>query len=174
MNKRTINHHPAAKGVRQNELGKKVTAKVTEASEKETNKATKHEIKVIELLLPTAFCATLKSVTLSIKQSINQSINQSATKQITLKIVTELWREWARASRLKWVENPGIIPEQSRDNAVKMLFTILPKVNAIICTSFWNGLRYAASLFIGQLLSSCTCTCPPNFLGLVSVCSCSI
>ena len=31
-------HHPAAKGVRQEEFGKKVTKKVTEASEKVTEK----------------------------------------------------------------------------------------------------------------------------------------
>ena len=54
--------HPAAKGVRQKEFGKKVTKKVTEASEKVTEKwpkASRKRKKVIELLLPHSFCGTL-------------------------------------------------------------------------------------------------------------------
>ena len=52
--------HPAAKGVRQKELGKKVTKKVTEASEKVTESVPKTK-KVIELLLPRSFCGTLRA-----------------------------------------------------------------------------------------------------------------
>ena len=54
--------HPDAKGVRQKEFGKKVTKKVTEASEKVTEKwpkASRKRKKVIELLLLHSFCGTL-------------------------------------------------------------------------------------------------------------------
>ena len=53
---------PAAEGVRQKEFGRKVTKKVTEASEKVTEKwpkASRKRKKVIELLLPHSFCGTL-------------------------------------------------------------------------------------------------------------------
>ena len=56
-------NHPAAKGVWPKEFGQKVTKKVTEASEKVTKKSPKESRKrkkVIELLLPTSFCGTLK------------------------------------------------------------------------------------------------------------------
>ena len=55
--------HPGAKRVRQKESGKKVTKKVTEASEKVTEKWPKESQKrkkVIELLLPHSFCGTLR------------------------------------------------------------------------------------------------------------------
>ena len=56
-----IGFHLAAKGVRQKESGKKVTKKMTEASEKVTEKwpkAPRKRKKVIELLLPHSFCGT--------------------------------------------------------------------------------------------------------------------
>ena len=62
---RKMVYHPAAKGVRQKEFGKKVTNKVTEASEKVTKKWPKESRKrrkVIELLLPTSFCGTLRTL----------------------------------------------------------------------------------------------------------------
>ena len=48
------------KGVRQNESGRKVMKKRTEASEKVTKKRPKMK-KVIELLLPTSSCGTLNA-----------------------------------------------------------------------------------------------------------------
>ena len=52
-------HHPAAKGIRQKELGKTMTKNVAETSEKVTElPKTK---KVIELLLPTSLCGTLNN-----------------------------------------------------------------------------------------------------------------